>query len=74
LQQAGLIKYRRGHIHSVDVDGLRDAAGQATRPSKSHSGRLLGGASVRHGQLAVFTGSVSVGLWGALWPCIFKNK
>ena len=26
LQQAGLIKYRRGHIRVLDVEGLQDAA------------------------------------------------
>jgi CRP-like cAMP-binding protein len=44
LQQAGLIRYRRGHIHIVDVDGLRDAACECYATVKSHSDRLLNGA------------------------------
>jgi CRP-like cAMP-binding protein len=43
LQQAGLIKYRRGHIHIIDVEGLRDAACECYQTVKSHSDRLLNG-------------------------------
>jgi len=48
LQQAGLIKYRRGHIHIVDVDGLRDAACECYEAVKSHSDRLLNGPLETH--------------------------
>jgi CRP-like cAMP-binding protein len=41
LQQAGLIKYRRGHIRVLDVEGLRDAACECYDTVKSHAGRLL---------------------------------
>jgi CRP-like cAMP-binding protein len=43
LQQAGLIKYRRGHIHIIDVEGLRDVACECYETVKSHSDRLLNG-------------------------------
>jgi CRP-like cAMP-binding protein len=48
LQQAGLIKYRRGHIHIVDVDGLRDAACECYETVKAHSDRLLNGPLETH--------------------------
>jgi CRP-like cAMP-binding protein len=41
LQQAGLIKYRRGHIRVLDVEGLQDAACECYGTVKSHAGRLL---------------------------------
>jgi len=41
LQQAGLIKYRRGHIRVLDVEGLQDAACECYETVKSHAGRLL---------------------------------
>ena len=43
LQQAGLIRYRRGHIHIVDPERLRDAACECYETVKSHSDRLLNG-------------------------------
>ena len=45
LQQAGLIQYRRGHIHIVDVESLRDAACECYQTVKAHSDRLLNGPS-----------------------------
>ncbi len=42
LQQAGLIRYRRGHIRIVDVESLRDGARECYQTVKSHSDRLLG--------------------------------
>ena len=41
LQQAGLIKYRRGHIRVLDVEGLQDAACECYDTVKNHAGRLL---------------------------------
>ena len=41
LQQAGLIKYRRGHIRVLDVEGLRDAACECYDTVRSHADRLL---------------------------------
>ena len=41
LQQAGLIRYRRGHIHIVNADGLREAACECYETVKAHSDRLL---------------------------------
>jgi Mn-dependent DtxR family transcriptional regulator len=41
LQQAGLIKYRRGHIRLLDVEGLQDAACECYETVKAHAGRLL---------------------------------
>ena len=43
LQQAGLIKYRRGHIRVLDVEGLQDAACECYETVKAHAGRLLKG-------------------------------
>jgi CRP-like cAMP-binding protein len=45
LQQAGLIRYRRGHIRILDVEGMRDAACECYATVKSHSDRLLGAAA-----------------------------
>jgi CRP-like cAMP-binding protein len=41
LQQAGLIKYRRGHIRLLDVEGLQDAACECYETVKAHAERLL---------------------------------
>ena len=41
LQQAGLIKYRRGHIRVLDVEGLQDAACECYDTVRSHADRLL---------------------------------
>jgi CRP-like cAMP-binding protein len=42
LQHAGLIRYRRGHIRILDVEGLRDAACECYETVRSQSERLLG--------------------------------
>jgi CRP-like cAMP-binding protein len=41
LQQAGLIRYHRGHIRILDLEGLRDAACECYQTVKSQSDRLL---------------------------------
>jgi CRP-like cAMP-binding protein len=41
LQQAGLIKYRRGHIRVLDVEGLREAACECYETVRVHADRLL---------------------------------
>ena len=41
LQQSGLIRYRRGHIHILDVDGLREAACECYETVRAQSERLL---------------------------------
>jgi CRP-like cAMP-binding protein len=43
LQQAGMIKYSRGKIHILNVDGLRDTACECYESVKAHYARLLGG-------------------------------
>ncbi len=45
LQSQGLIRYRRGHIHIDNLDGLRDAACECYGAVKNQSKRLLGKAS-----------------------------
>jgi CRP-like cAMP-binding protein len=42
LQEAGLLRYRRGHIRLLDVDGLRESACECYETVKSRSGQLLG--------------------------------
>jgi CRP-like cAMP-binding protein len=42
LQQAGLIKYRRGHIRVLNVEGLLEAACECYATVKAHGERLLG--------------------------------
>jgi CRP-like cAMP-binding protein len=42
LQQAGLIKYKRGHIRVLDLDGLRESACECYWTVKSLSDRLIG--------------------------------
>jgi CRP-like cAMP-binding protein len=42
LQQAGLIRYRRGHIRVVDAEGLRESACECYETLRSHADRLLG--------------------------------
>jgi CRP-like cAMP-binding protein len=44
LQQAGLIKYKRGHIRVLDLDGLRESACECYWTVKSLSDRLIGAA------------------------------
>jgi CRP-like cAMP-binding protein len=41
LQQAGLIKYRRGHIRILDVEGLQEAACECYETVRVHADRLL---------------------------------
>jgi hypothetical protein len=40
LQKAGLIKYRRGHISLVDIDGLKESACECYETVKQHYERL----------------------------------
>src|SRR5260370_18411747 len=42
LQQAGLIKYKRGHIRVLDLEGLRESACECYWTVKSLSDRLIG--------------------------------
>jgi CRP-like cAMP-binding protein len=42
LQQAGLIRYRRGHIRILDLQGLQDGACECYETVRSQSERLLG--------------------------------
>lgn len=42
LQQAGLIKYSRGKIHILDVDGLHEGACECYHTVRSHYEKLLG--------------------------------
>ncbi|MGI8524977.1 MAG: Crp/Fnr family transcriptional regulator [Pseudolabrys sp.] len=45
LQAAGLIRYKRGHIHIIDLDGLRAASCECYGAVKAQSKKLLGKAS-----------------------------
>jgi CRP-like cAMP-binding protein len=47
LQQAGLIRYRRGHIWVTDVEGLRESACECYETNKAQGNRLLGKPSAR---------------------------
>jgi CRP-like cAMP-binding protein len=42
LQQAGLIKYKRGHIRVLDLEGLRESACECYWTVKALSDRLIG--------------------------------
>jgi CRP-like cAMP-binding protein len=42
LQQAGLIKYKRGHIHLVNLEALRESACECYWTVKALSDRLIG--------------------------------
>jgi CRP-like cAMP-binding protein len=42
LQQAGLIRYKRGHIRLLDLDGLRETACECYGTVKALSDRLIG--------------------------------
>ena len=42
LQEAGLIKYRRGHIHIIDAEGLEDSACECYEAINRHFRRLGG--------------------------------
>ena len=41
LQQAGLVRYRRGHIRILDLEGLQEAACECYQTVKSQAERLL---------------------------------
>ena len=41
LQQAGLIRYSRGHIEIINLEGLQDASCECYRTVKAHYDRLL---------------------------------
>ena len=45
LQQAGLIRYKRGRIEITDLDGLRETSCECYETVKSQSDRLLGNGS-----------------------------
>jgi CRP-like cAMP-binding protein len=45
LQQAGLIKYSRGKIQIIDIEGLREAACECYESVKDHYALLLGDGS-----------------------------
>jgi CRP-like cAMP-binding protein len=42
LQQAGLIKYRRGHIQVLDVEGLQDSCCECYAVINTHFSKLIG--------------------------------
>jgi len=42
LQRAGLIRYSGGHIHILDLDGLKESSCECYETLKSLSERLLG--------------------------------
>jgi CRP-like cAMP-binding protein len=46
LQRAGFIRYRRGHIRVLDVDGLEDSTCECYAVVKAMSDRLIGPAPV----------------------------
>jgi CRP-like cAMP-binding protein len=41
LQQAGIIRYSRGHIHIMDIDGLRETSCECYHVGKAQYDRLL---------------------------------
>jgi hypothetical protein len=41
LQKAGLIRYRRGHIKVLDVDGLQEATCECYETVKGHYEQML---------------------------------
>jgi hypothetical protein len=41
LQRTGLIRYRRGHIEILDLDGLQTASCECYKTVKAHYDRLL---------------------------------
>ena len=43
LQKAGFLRYRRGHIRILDIEGLRETACECYQTIKAHSDRLLAG-------------------------------
>ena len=42
LQEAGLINYRRGRIHVLDVEGLQDSCCECYATINRHFHRLIG--------------------------------
>ena len=42
LQEAGLIRYRRGHIHVLDVEGLQDSCCECYGALNGHFNKLIG--------------------------------
>ena len=42
LQEAGLIRYRRGHIHVLDADGLQDSCCECYAAINLHFNKLVG--------------------------------
>jgi Mn-dependent DtxR family transcriptional regulator len=42
LQQAGMIRYRRGHMEITDLDGLRESACECYQTIRTQFDRLLG--------------------------------
>jgi CRP-like cAMP-binding protein len=42
LKQAGFIRYRRGHISVIDVEGLRDSACECYKTNEAQGKRLIG--------------------------------
>ena len=42
LQEAGMVKYRRGKIEIIDVEGLREGACECYETVKAQYGQLLG--------------------------------
>jgi DNA-binding transcriptional regulator YhcF (GntR family) len=42
LQEAGLIRYRRGHIHVIDVEGLQDSCCECYPAINGHFSKLIG--------------------------------
>jgi CRP-like cAMP-binding protein len=45
LQNSGLIRYRRGHIKLLDLEGVRESACECYGTIKTHADRLLGAIS-----------------------------
>jgi len=41
LQRAGLIRYRRGHVQILDVEGLKEAACECYETIRAHYDQLL---------------------------------
>jgi Mn-dependent DtxR family transcriptional regulator len=42
LQEAGMVKYKRGKIEVLDVEGLRESACECYETVKEQYGQLLG--------------------------------
>ena len=42
LQAGGLIRYRRGHIHVLDVEGLHDSCCECYEAINRHFNKLIG--------------------------------